>query len=103
MPTYGMGIDKELHTKYMKLTHLYGVSAVWVADRMRIEFKSLVEELWEKHKEKHDKSHPNLIRDLINVENKDGVPEVGEGIKNPDEPLIPLHVDGVNIEADIDD
>ena len=98
-----MGIDKELHTKYMKLTHLYGVSAVWVADRMRIEFKSLVEELWEKHKEKPDKSNSNLIKDLINVENKDGGQEAERGIKIPDEPLIPLHVDDVNIEADVDD
>lgn len=65
MPTYGFSIDKETHDKYIKLTHLYEVSPYWFADQMRDKLNELINELWEKHKEKNDNSILPIIRDVI--------------------------------------
>ena len=65
MATYGFSIDKETHDKYIKLTHLYEVSPYWFADQMRDKLNELINELWEKHKEKNDNSIPPIIRDVI--------------------------------------
>jgi hypothetical protein len=65
MATYGFTIDKATHDKYIKLTHLYEVSPYWFADKMRDKLNELINELWEKRKEKSDSTIPLIIKDVI--------------------------------------
>ena len=66
MPTYGFTIDKETHDKYIKLTHLYEVSSYWFADQMRAKLNELINELWERRKEKNENTIPPIIKDVTN-------------------------------------
>jgi hypothetical protein len=65
MATYGFTVDKETHDKYIKLTHLYEVSPYWFADQMRDKLNELINELWEKRKEKKENTIPPIIKDVI--------------------------------------
>ena len=64
MPTYGFTIEKETHSRYIKLTHLYGVSPYWFSEQMRNKLNELIDELWEKRKEKHADETTHVIRDV---------------------------------------
>ena len=66
MATYGFTIDKATHDKYIKLTHLYEVSPYWFADQMRNKLNELINELWEKRKEKSENTIPPIIKDVTN-------------------------------------
>ena len=66
MATYGFTIDKATHDKYIKLTHLYEVSPYWFADQMRNKLNELINELWEKRKEKNENIIPPIIKDVTN-------------------------------------
>ena len=85
MPTYGFRIDKETHTKYVKLTHLLGVSPYWFADQMRDKLNELINDLWEKRKEKTDKPDTIVIRDVIQAkeDTQAAEPEDDLNIYNP--------------------
>ena len=68
MATYGLTIDKETHAKYIKLTHLYKVSPYWFADQMRDKFTNLINELWEKRKEKNKDTNPIIVKDVNDMQ-----------------------------------
>jgi hypothetical protein len=93
MPTYGFTIDKETHDKYIKLTHLYEVSPYWFADQMRAKLNELINELWEKRKEKSDNAILPIIKDVTNKQENTQVAEPEEDL-NSINPAIVQEDDG---------
>ena len=82
MPTYGFTIDKETHDKYIKLTHLYEVSSFWFADQMRVKLNELINELWEKRKEKNENAIPPIIKDVTDKQENTQAAEPEEDLNS---------------------